>query len=105
MCVYINQTAVPCLKMDSSLIQLPNVFSEDYEYFQSNHALFPDNAATVFGCVADLRSALQSFRAVVKQCKTDISAGQASEPYPTQDAALSQMAEPVLLASAEGSIG
>jgi hypothetical protein len=101
MCVYINQTAVFCLKMDSSPAQLRNVFSEDYEYFQSNHVQFPDNAATVFGCVADLRTALQSFRVAVKQYKTDSCAEQASEPYPTQDAVLSQMAEPVLLEPTE----
>jgi hypothetical protein len=101
MCVYINQTAVFCLKMDPSPIQPPNVFSEDYEYFQSNHVQFPDDAATVFGCVTDLRSALQSFRVAVELCKTDSCADQASEPYPTQDAVLSQMAEPVLLEPTE----
>ena len=98
--------------MDSSpppLVRLSNVFSEDYEYFQSNHAQFPDSASTVFGCVADLRAALQAFRGAVqsaKQCKPDSLAEQDNvvNSHQSEEVIHSEMAEPVLSASVEGSV-
>jgi len=46
----------------SGPIQLPKLFSEDYSHFESTHDKYPVDAAAVFGCVADLRVALQVFR-------------------------------------------
>ncbi len=54
--------------------QLPNVFSDDYNYFESNHQLHPEPAAAVFECVSDLRVALNAFREATLESK------RASEP-------------------------
>ncbi len=50
------------LAMASSPIQLCTVFTDDFRFFESNHALYPTDASAVFGCVADLRKALKAFR-------------------------------------------
>jgi len=109
--VYINPAGVLVLEMESSQpIQLSNVFTDDYKYFESNHTLFPHNAATVFGCVAELRTALQAFREAVLFAK--------QFPAPavnhTEDTGLvlshdtevvcAEVAEPALLASVDGSV-
>ena len=48
--------------MESPPIQLSTVFTDDFRFFEANHGQYPCDAAAVFGCVADLRAALQSFR-------------------------------------------
>ena len=78
-------------------VSLTSVFADDYRYFESNHAIFPDSASTVFGCVADLRSALQVFRGAADRGGPD---GPSEDGVP----GIVEMAEPVLLASSVGSV-
>jgi hypothetical protein len=48
------------------------VFSEDYAHFEQNHADFPEEARSVFECVASLREALGEFRkATENKCVVD----------------------------------
>jgi hypothetical protein len=96
-------------------MQLSNVFSEDYEYFESNHVHYPTDAAAVFGCVADLRVALQAFRDAAQRSKQQVDVGikrteSVLGEHPTDVTELlssehaSDVAAPALLASVDGSI-
>ena len=82
-------------------IQLSNVFSDDYKYFESNHAIHPTDAATVFGCVADLRAALQAFREAAQRSSKDIVIERTESSLAEHP---SDIAEPALLASVDGSV-
>lgn len=106
----------------SQSVQLSNVFSDDYKYFESNHVHYPMDAATVFGCVADLRVALQAFREVATRSKQQadigieridslLSAHPVTELPSSVDVVglqlnehISDIALPALLASADGSV-
>jgi hypothetical protein len=59
----------------SQSVQLSNVISDDYKYFESNHIYYPVDAATVFGCVAELRVALQAFREAATHSKQQADTG------------------------------
>jgi hypothetical protein len=86
-CGYINAIGVYRLSMESSQpVQLSNVLSDDYKYFESNHSQYPLDAAAVFGSVEDLRRALSVFRdavreseALVQPLSCEASLGESSE--------------------------
>ena len=69
-------------RMDSS-DQLANVFTDDYKLFESSHHLYPDPAAVVFGCVSDLRVALNAFREATRVSAGLVEVEQTFPPEPT----------------------